>query len=54
MSLPKRVRSAWQYLFGNSASAFGTLSGVLLILLAVVPAKDISGNGSDIRNNICD
>ena len=40
MSLPKRVRSAWQYLFGNSASAFGTLSGVLLILLAVVPAKD--------------
>ena len=40
MSLPKRVRSAWQYLFGDSASAFGTLSAVLLILLAVVPAKD--------------
>ncbi|HLK50028.1 MAG TPA: hypothetical protein VKT49_17915, partial [Bryobacteraceae bacterium] len=27
-------------LFGDSARAFGTLSAVLLILLAVVPAKD--------------
>jgi mono/diheme cytochrome c family protein len=40
MSLPKRVRSAWQYLFGDAASAFGTLSAVLLIVLAIVPAKD--------------
>ena len=40
MSLPKRVRSAWQYLFGDAASAFGTLSAVLLIALAIVPGKD--------------
>ena len=40
MSIPSKVRSAWKYCFGDSASAFGTLSVVLLILLAIVPAKD--------------
>src|SRR5271169_4865022 len=40
MSPANKVRSAWKYLFGDAVSAFGTLSAVLLILLAIVPAKD--------------
>jgi mono/diheme cytochrome c family protein len=40
MSFRDKIRSARHYLFGDSVSAFGTLSAVLLILLAVVPAKD--------------
>jgi len=40
MSLRDKVRSVWRYLFGDAVSAFGTLSIVLLILLAIVPAKD--------------
>jgi mono/diheme cytochrome c family protein len=40
MSLPPKIRAAWKYCFSDSASAFGTLSVVLLVLLAVVPAKD--------------
>src|SRR6202521_5487998 len=38
--ISKKARSAWKYCFGDSVSAFGTLSAVLLILLAIVPAKD--------------
>jgi len=33
-------RAIWNYLFGDSARAFGSLSVVLLGLLAVVPARD--------------
>ena len=35
-----RIRRAWDFLLGDSARAFGTLSAVLLILLTVAPAKD--------------
>ena len=34
------IRRAWEYLFGDSARAFGTLSLLLLVLLAIVPAED--------------
>ncbi len=40
MSFRQKVRSAWHYLFADTMSTFGTLSAVLLILLAIVPAKD--------------
>jgi len=33
-------RSAVRFLFGDSARAFGSLSVILLILLAIVPARD--------------
>jgi mono/diheme cytochrome c family protein len=36
----KSIRAAWQFLFGDSARAFGSLSAILLLLLAVVPARD--------------
>jgi hypothetical protein len=34
------MRSACHFLFGESARAFGSLSVVLLVVLAIVPAKD--------------
>lgn len=34
------IRSVRQFLFGDSARAFGTLSAVLFLLLTIVPAKD--------------
>src|SRR5579863_8952288 len=40
MSLRQRLASARQFLWGDSARAFGALSAALLLLLAVVPAKD--------------
>ena len=40
MSLRQRLAAARQFLWGDSARAFGTLSAALLLLLAVVPAKD--------------
>ena len=40
MMRKRKIGEAWQFLFGDSARAFGTLSLVLLLLLAVVPAKD--------------
>lgn len=40
MTLRKTFRSGWRFLFGNSSRAFGSLSAVLLVLLAIVPAKD--------------
>jgi mono/diheme cytochrome c family protein len=36
----ERVRAVWRFLFGTSARAFGSLSPLLLLLFAVVPAKD--------------
>ena len=35
----RKIAAAWQFLFGDSARAFGTLSIVLVLCLAVVPAK---------------
>jgi len=35
----RKIGEAWQFLFGDSARAFGTLSVVLVLLLAVVPVK---------------
>jgi mono/diheme cytochrome c family protein len=35
-----KLASIWQTLFGDSARAFGTLGVVLLLLLAIVPARD--------------
>jgi len=35
----RKIAGAWQFLFGDSARAFGTLSVVLVLCLAVVPAK---------------
>jgi len=40
MNLRQKIGAAWRLLFGESARAFGTLSVVLLALLAIVPAKD--------------
>ena len=40
MGLRRKIVSGWQFLFADSARAFGTLSVVLLLCLAVVPAKD--------------
>jgi mono/diheme cytochrome c family protein len=40
MSLRETIRSACRFLFGDSARAFGSLSVLLLVLLAIVPAKD--------------
>jgi mono/diheme cytochrome c family protein len=34
------LRSVWRFFFGDSARAFGTTSLVLLVLLAVAPAKN--------------
>ena len=36
----QKIQTLWQFLFGDSARAFGTLSVVLLICLAIAPAKD--------------
>ena len=35
----RKIGEAWQFLFGDSARAFGTLSVVLVLLLAVVPVE---------------
>ena len=40
MSLRKKLHSAGHFLFGDIARTFGSLSVVLLVLLAIVPAKD--------------
>jgi mono/diheme cytochrome c family protein len=40
MSVRQRLAAVRQFLFGDSARAFGTLSLVLLSLLTIVPAKD--------------
>ena len=40
MSMRRKIPSAWQFLFGDSARAFGTLSVVLVLCLAMVPVKD--------------
>ena len=40
MSVRQRLAAVRQFLFGDSARAFGTLSLVLLLLLTIVPAKD--------------
>ena len=36
----QKILKLWQFLFGDSARAFGTLSVILLICLAIAPAKD--------------
>jgi len=40
MDLKRKIAAAWAFLFGDSGHAFGTLSVVLVLCLAVVPAKD--------------
>jgi mono/diheme cytochrome c family protein len=40
MAIRRKFASSWDRLFGDSARAFGTLGLVLLVLLAVVPARD--------------
>jgi len=35
-----KLQALWQFLFGDSARAFGTLSVILLVALAIAPAKD--------------
>ena len=40
MSFRRTLAAVWQFLFGDSARAFGVLSLVLLSLVAIVPAKD--------------
>ncbi len=40
MSLRESIHSARRFLFGDSARAFGSVSAVLLVVLAVVPARD--------------
>ena len=40
MSIRQRLAAIRQFLIGDSARAFGTLSLVLLLLLTIVPAKD--------------
>jgi mono/diheme cytochrome c family protein len=36
----EKIRAAWRFLFSDSARAFGSLSVALVVLLAIVPAKD--------------
>jgi len=36
----QKIKTLWQFLFGDSARAFGSLSVILLICLAIAPAKD--------------
>ena len=36
----RKIAKLWQFLFGDSARAFGSLSMILLICLAIAPAKD--------------
>ena len=40
MTTGTKSGSIWKMLFGDSARAFGTLGVVLLVLLAIVPARD--------------
>ncbi len=40
MALGKQVKSLWQALFGGSARAFGSMALILLVSLAIAPAKD--------------
>ncbi|MGB9454984.1 MAG: c-type cytochrome [Bryobacteraceae bacterium] len=40
MSLREKIHSAGRFLFGDIARAFGSLSVALVLLLAIVPAKD--------------
>ena len=35
-----KLRSLWRFFFGDSARAFGSASVILLVLLAVAPAKN--------------
>jgi mono/diheme cytochrome c family protein len=35
-----KLKALWQFLFGDSARAFGSLSVILLIALAIAPAKE--------------
>ena len=36
----QKIKTLWQFLFGDSARAFGSLSVILVICLAIAPAKD--------------
>jgi len=38
--LRQRLTSGWRFFFGDSARAFGSMSAVLLVLLAISPAKN--------------
>ncbi len=38
--MKNKLKSVWQFFFGNSAVAFGSVSLILLGLLAISPAKD--------------
>ena len=40
MDLRRKIAAGWQFLFGDAGRAFGTLAVVLVLCLAVVPAKD--------------
>ena len=35
-----KLKSLWHFFFGDSARAFGSMSLILLVLLAISPAKD--------------
>ena len=35
-----KLKSLWHFFFGDSARAFGSVSLILLVLLAISPAKD--------------
>jgi mono/diheme cytochrome c family protein len=38
--MTNRLRALWRFFFGDSARAFGSASFILLVLLAIAPAKD--------------
>ncbi len=38
--MKRRIAAGWQFFFGDAGRAFGTLAIVLVLCLAVVPAKD--------------
>ena len=40
MAVKGKIAAGWNFLFGDSGRAFGTLAVVLVLFLAVVPAKD--------------
>ena len=46
-----KLKSLWQFFFGDSARAFGSMSLILLVLLASLRPKITSANGVVFKSN---
>ena len=51
--MKNQLKSVWQFFFGDSARAFGSVSLILLVLLAISPAKNHFSSGAITRINTC-